>query len=107
MKVGHEHDGNHDLIGGKPQKKGHEDNPVQPHKPSQRIKESGQMKEQALPAHGSVGQDPDDQTGRRRDSRRPAKDEKGAVQNGADQDLADLGAAVGGKFQGEGGGDSF
>ena len=54
-----------------------------------------------------ICQKPQDQAGRRSDSGRPAKDEKSAVKNRADQHLPDLRPAVRGKLQGKGRGNAF
>ena len=102
LQVGHKHNGKYDFIGGKSQKEGHEDHPIQTHTPSKRVKESGEMKKQAASPKGCVGQKPDYKSGGSSDGDCTPKDKEGSVKDGTDKDFSHLGTAVGRQFQGEG-----
>ena len=62
------------------------------------------MGQQGGVSQGDVSQAPDHQARRGSHCRRPAQDEEGAVQDGAQQHLPHLGRPEGRHFQGKGGG---
>ena len=103
-QVGHEHNGDDDLVGGKAQDKGGQNHAVHAQRLAQRVQEAGAVGQQAGAAHLHVGQHPDEQPRRGGDHHRPAQHEHRPVQHRADDHLPHPGAAVGGQLQGEGGG---
>ena len=103
LEIGHQDDGDDNLVGGESQDKGNQDDAIQPHEPPEGVKEAGQIQKDALASHVDVGQYPDNQTGRRRDGDGSAQHKQSSVKDRADYDLANLGPSVRGKLQREGG----
>ena len=103
-EIPHQDAGHHDLVGREPQQERQQNDAVQPHKAPQRLQKARQTQQHALPAHGDVGSNPDQQSRRGGHRHRPAQNEQGPVQDGAHQHLPHLGHPVGGQLQGEGGG---
>ena len=64
------------------------------------------MGKQAGVAHRQICQTPDDKSGGGGNHHRAPQHEKRAVKDRAHNDLANLRLAIGGQFQGEGGGES-
>ena len=105
--IGHENDRHDNLVGRKPQNKGHEDDSVHTEEPGGGVQKVGAEAQQGRASSGNIGQQPDDQSGRGGDCDGAAKNEKGPVKNGADDDLTDLWAAIGRQFQSKGRGNPF
>ena len=103
-QVGHEHDGDDDLIRREAQDEGHEDHPVQAQQPGEGVQKPGAPVQDAHAPHLHVGAQPDEQARRGRHRHGPAQHEQGPVQHRPGDDLADLRLAVGRQLQREGGG---
>ena len=102
--VGHDDDGDDDLIGRKAEDEGHQNGAVQAQQAAKGIEKLGAMGQEAHIPHRHVGHHPDNQSRRRGHRRGPAQHEQRAVEDGADDDLSHLGRPVGRQLQREGGG---
>lgn len=93
--IGHQNDGDHNFICGKPKDKGEEDDPVQPHQVGEWVKKMGAVHQEAHAPDLDVCGEPDDKPCRGRDGDGAPQHKKCAVKNRADNYLANLWAAVG------------
>lgn len=105
--VGHDDDGNHDFVGRKSQDECHEYDAVHTQQPCKGIQEAGTVGQQCDLAHLDICHDPDEKSRGRGHHDGPSQHEQGAVKDGTDNDLPNLGTPVGRQLQGEGGGDSL
>lgn len=101
-QIGHEDDGNDDLVGGKAQQKGHQYGAIHPQQPSKGVQKAGTPVQNAGAPYGDIGAQPDHQPGRGSHCHRTPQYKQGPVQHRADQDLSHPGAAVGRQLQGIG-----
>ena len=106
-EVGHDDDGNHDLVGREPQNKGHKDHSVQPQKPGKGVQEPGTVGEHTDAPHLHIGAQPNDKARRSGHCYSPPQYKEGPVQHRPGDDLPHPGPAVGRQLQGEGGGHAF
>lgn len=89
-KIGHDDDGDDDLIGREAEDKRHENGAVQADGMAERIEKLGAVGQKAGVSHRDIGHQPDKEPCRSCHHRRPPEDKEGAVENGADKHLADL-----------------
>ena len=73
LKIRHQDNRQHDLVGRKSQEKGHEDDAVQAKKSSRRIQKTRQKGKQACAADGNIRQQPDEKPGGGGGGNGPAK----------------------------------
>ena len=102
-KIGHQHNGHDDLIGGQPQQERQQNDTVQPHKPTERLERRRKAGKQCPAPDRDICQQPQQQAGRRRSRDRAPQYEQGAVTHRTHNDLPPLRFAVGWKLQCKGG----
>ena len=102
-EIPHGQNGQHDLVGGKGQKKCQQHHAVQTHEIPQGLEKTGQDGQQRPAGNGEVGQQPQHCPGGHGHRYRPTQDKERPVQQGAHQNLPDLRQAIGGQLQGKGG----
>ena len=93
--IGHQYNGDHNLIRGKTEDKSEEDDAVQPHQMGEGVEEMGAVHQEAHSPDLDVGGEPDDKPCRGRDDDGAPQHKKCAIKNRADNYLANLWAAVG------------
>ena len=102
-QVGHQGNGQDDLVGGKPQHKGQQQHPIQAQEGAHGVQGSGQAGKQGPVPGPAIGQYPQDHPRRSRHGGGSAQDKEGPVQGRADQHLAHLRNTVAGQLQSKGG----
>ena len=104
VQIAHQQNGQHDLIGGKPQQKGQQHHAIQPHEPSQRRQYPGGPLQQRDAPGVHVPHPPDQQPRRGRHRQRPSQHKHRPIQQGAHQHPPHLGQAIGRQLQRKKGG---
>lgn len=103
MQIEHQNDGKHNLVCWKAEEKSGKDTAIQPHELTEGLKCVCDKGEQASVGNVEVSSKPEDESSWSSDNSGSSKDEEGAVEKRADEDLGELGSPIGGKFQREGG----
>ena len=85
--IGHQYNGDHNLIRGKTEDKSEEDDTVQPHQMGEGVEEMGAVHQEAHSPDLDVGGEPDDKPCRGRDDDGAPQHKKCAIKNRADNYL--------------------
>ncbi len=101
--IAHKDDGEDDFIGRKTQQEAHEDGAVESETAGEGVKEVGNVEDEAGTVHVEISQNPQQHPSRGGSKACPAEDEDGAVEEGTDENAAELGFAVGRQFEEESG----
>ena len=101
-EIAHDEDRQHDLVGRKAEEEGEQDEAIEPEDARQGVERAGADGKHARAARVRVGEHPDDEARGRRDDDRAEEDEQRPVGDRADDHLAELRRAVGGKLEDKG-----
>ena len=106
-QVSHDDDGKDNLVGRESEDEGQEDDAVKSHESRERVQKIRTEGKKAFSSRRYICQEPEQHACRSGNSGSPTEDKQRALQDGAEDDLSKLRAAVRRQFQHKGGGSAF